>query len=466
MSSPGSSDARRAAPVAIVGAGPAGSACAAKLAALGHSVLLIEAAAFPRPHVGEALSPGVAAAAAALGIDDLLARAGAIRFARSELSWRAPGWESRPAHPDAAIVDRGRFDAVLRDAAVARGARLLQPARVRSAVRTGEGWRLSVEQDGRQRDIAARFLVDATGRSGLLGRRRGERGVPTFALAADWRGGPLDLPRVKAGRGHWLWGSPVPGRGYSLILFTDRETLRRAGRGIEDRYRAIARGEGGLGGDARCGPVAVLDATSYRNEDIAGEAHLRIGEAAFALDPLSSSGVHKAMASGITAAIAANTMIRRPGDAATARRFHADAQQLAYRRHRVWSASVHADHLAYAAEPFWRARAAAAAGEPEPARRRGGGPLALCPSARIEPVACIAGDFVERRLGVTHPALERPIVYANGRPIADLLSGTAGSLEARFHAAFPAGEAELQLSRLVESGLLVEPAPVPASHSN
>ena len=45
--------------ICVVGAGPAGSTYAARMAQLGHDVSLVEAARFPRAHLGESLSPGV-----------------------------------------------------------------------------------------------------------------------------------------------------------------------------------------------------------------------------------------------------------------------------------------------------------------------------------------------------------------------------------------------------------------------
>jgi 2-polyprenyl-6-methoxyphenol hydroxylase-like FAD-dependent oxidoreductase len=43
----------------VVGGGPAGSTFAARMAQLGHDVVLVEQAVFPRRQLGESLSPGV-----------------------------------------------------------------------------------------------------------------------------------------------------------------------------------------------------------------------------------------------------------------------------------------------------------------------------------------------------------------------------------------------------------------------
>src|SRR5215216_3880443 len=62
----------------VVGAGPAGSATAVELARLGHEVLLVDAARFPRRKAcAEYISPGGAASLQRLGVfDDLGASAG------------------------------------------------------------------------------------------------------------------------------------------------------------------------------------------------------------------------------------------------------------------------------------------------------------------------------------------------------------------------------------------------------
>ena len=45
--------------VLVAGGGPAGSTLATRLAQLGHRVALVERNRFPRPRLGEALTPGV-----------------------------------------------------------------------------------------------------------------------------------------------------------------------------------------------------------------------------------------------------------------------------------------------------------------------------------------------------------------------------------------------------------------------
>jgi flavin-dependent dehydrogenase len=453
----------QAADVAVVGGGPAGAVAAIRLADLGHRVILLERAPFPRHHVGEALGPGVKAQLGLLGLADLAERTGGLAFGGSMLRWGTERWEARPAHPDAVAVDRARFDAALLDEAARRGAVVLQPAKARRAVRTKTGWRIEVEAGERRHAVACRFLVDASGRSGFLDRRR-RRGAPrTFALHAYWHGRVPVRPAVAAGADHWLWASPVPGLGCSIMTFVDKDGLRRRRADLEGGYRADLAAAGLLGaGAAAAGAVRVHDAAAYEAAICAGADWLKIGEAAFALDPLSSSGVQKAIATALLGAVVVNTVLRRPADAAAALDFYRDEQRRTAEQHQVWAGGVYREHRRHADAPFWAARAAAAAEEeppsPQPAAPlRADERLALAPDARFEEVATVGAEFIEPRLGIVHPAASRPIAFVGDIALAPILRrhlpATAGELAARLTETAPA-PALAALERLVRAGML------------
>src|SRR6478752_304090 len=146
---------------AIIGAGPAGSAAARLLAQAGWRVALVEKAAFPRRKVcGEFISAttlpvlkacGIAApfiAAAGPPVVRIGAWAGATMLAapREKLWGRALG--------------REHLDVMLRDAAVAAGATLLQPAELMGLRREGDTHFCELDD---AREIAARTVVVACG---------------------------------------------------------------------------------------------------------------------------------------------------------------------------------------------------------------------------------------------------------------------------------------------------------------
>jgi hypothetical protein len=100
------------------------------------------------------------------------------------------------------------------------------------------------------------------------------------------------------------------------------------------------------------------DASPYDAAQYAGTDFLLVGDAASFIDPLSSFGVKKALASGWLAAIVTHTALTRPGLRAVALAFHD-------RRERELYASAERPTARFAAEaapggashPFWLARA-------------------------------------------------------------------------------------------------------------
>jgi flavin-dependent dehydrogenase len=122
--------------VLVVGAGPAGSACAQTLAAAGLDVLLVDQHAFPRDKVcGDGLIPDSHAALKRLGVyDEVMAQAQAVHAVRCV----AP----RAGHVDVpgtlAVLPRQQLDHILVRAAKRAGARLLAPLRFDGVLTEGE----------------------------------------------------------------------------------------------------------------------------------------------------------------------------------------------------------------------------------------------------------------------------------------------------------------------------------------
>ncbi|NUT46563.1 MAG: FAD-dependent oxidoreductase, partial [Saccharothrix sp.] len=93
--------------VCVIGGGPAGSVCALRLARLGHRVVLVERRPFPRPHVGEALAPGVVPLLEVLGLRHALD--GCLPSRGTVLRWEDTAVRFVAPDPRAVTVDRGRF---------------------------------------------------------------------------------------------------------------------------------------------------------------------------------------------------------------------------------------------------------------------------------------------------------------------------------------------------------------------
>jgi len=113
-------------PPLIVGAGPAGSALALRLARAGHPVTLVDRSDFPRPKAcGECANPGTVRELNALGMADAIAGLGPGTLQGWDL--QTPSGRVVRAHFGADqrcwVIDRERLDDALLKAAIAAGAR-------------------------------------------------------------------------------------------------------------------------------------------------------------------------------------------------------------------------------------------------------------------------------------------------------------------------------------------------------
>ena len=81
----------------------------------------------------------------------------------------------------------------------------------------------------------------------------------------------------------------------------------------------------------------------YRCKRVAGPGFLIVGDAAATLDPLSSFGVKKAMASGWVAAVVVNTCLRRPEMETAALQFFEEREREVFESYDKLSATWYGD---------------------------------------------------------------------------------------------------------------------------
>ncbi len=411
--------------VLVVGGGPAGSTLATRLAQLGHRVALVERERFPRPRLGEALTPGVLPLLQLTGAHRPVEQAGFPRVQSVIVDWDGRPRERNDEEARGLLVDRGRFDLLLLENARAHGVTVFQPASVAGRRRDGERWRLRV--DGADTaDVDASFLAAAGGRSLVLRGRRIPTGRRTLCLHAYWQGPRLSRPGVQALPDAWCWGVPLPDATVDLLVFVDPDRLRRDGRPAQAVYLELLASSmfAAYVSDARrVSPVRGADATPYLDAEPVTGNTIRVGDAGLALDPISSSGVQKAVQTALSGAVVVNTILRRPAAAEAARRFYCDSLEGASTRHRSWAAAQYAD--AGRPSSFWTSRAADVDKAPEAPLPLPGpvpdGRLELSHSVVYVELPCLNGDFVELKTAVTHPRLAEPVAYLGGWELAPLL---------------------------------------------
>jgi flavin-dependent dehydrogenase len=418
--------------VGVVGGGPAGSTFAARMAQLGHEVWLVERARFPRRHLGEALTPGVLPLLQMTGAHASIGSARFRRVRRVHVEWESGPQVREEPHERGLIVDRGEFDRLLIEHARKLGVRILQPATIRQRDRRGAGWHVVVDSDGGVVPLRADLLADATGRATGRSTSRTWAGPSTLALHAYWRAADLPTePRIEAGADAWYWGVPLPDGTYNTLVFADaarsraiRGTLAERFRGLLSRSRLFAQ----CRNPALASPISAINATPYVDRECAGPTLLKVGDAALSLDPLSSSGVQKAIQGALSAAIVANTLLRRADSTQAALQFYRSSLEESSERHRRWAAGHYGKVARQGGGTFWQERAGGLTDDP-PDEPSVAAAASFLPSATVGlsrqlefvDLPCIEGDFVTVKAALRHPTISGAIAYLGGHALAPLL---------------------------------------------
>lgn len=310
--------------VAVIGGGPGGSTAANLLAQAGRRVVLFERERFPRFHIGESLLPHNVRIFDRLGIAGRLQRSFIEKWGVEFVS--SDGALTRLFHFDEAIdprypmcfqVPRSEFDLLLLEEAGRRGCEVHQAAAVKAVEEEPQGtWRLSVEEAGVTRECRARFLVDASGRDGVLARSRGLRDMDPLhrraAIFAHYRGVPRRSGRDAGNiviilmRDGWFWVIPFSDGRTSVGVVAEGQRIGEQGVDPETALgRAIARCPAAfrlMQQAERVSPVYSASDWTYNSRRIAGDGYLLVGDAAAFIDPVFSTGVLLAMSSAEMAA--------------------------------------------------------------------------------------------------------------------------------------------------------------------
>jgi flavin-dependent dehydrogenase len=327
--------------VAVVGGGPAGSTAATLLTRSGLRVAVFERDVFPRFHVGESLLPANLPLFDRLGCHATLRQAGFMTKPGATFydDYEGRGcntftFQPTPFQPVFAYnVVRATFDDLLLQHAAHTGAAVYRQHLVKRVHIDPDKVTLQVHgPQGESQEVQASLLVDASGRTTLLGANLGKRqplpDLGKVAIFAHFRGARRDpaIPegniRIYIVRDGWVWWIPFADHTESIGCVLHARVAKERGGSVGALFEEVLASSPalvqGLAGAQRFTPVHTAANFSYRVTPLVGERHVAIGDASGFVDPIFSAGVFLAMRS---AELAAEAILQT---------FHRQARRQAY----------------------------------------------------------------------------------------------------------------------------------------
>jgi flavin-dependent dehydrogenase len=316
--------------VVIIGGGPAGSTVSTLIADQGYRVELFEREHFPRFHIGESLIPETYWVLQRLGMLDKMknshfVKKNSVQFVTQKGKLSEPFYfmDNKPHECSQTWqVYRQEFDQMMLNNAREHGVNAHEGMRVLEVLFEGDravGVKVADEQ-GNQREVRAKVVVDASGQSGLImsrfGLREWDPDLKKAALWTYWEGAYRDTGRDEGttlvmqtqGKKGWFWYIPLHNNIVSVgvvadydYLFKNRDTKDHEAIYFEQVAMCPAL-PARIENAKRVAPFRVQKEYTYRSRQVSGDGWVLVGDAFGFLDPLYSSGVLLALRSGSVAA--------------------------------------------------------------------------------------------------------------------------------------------------------------------
>ncbi len=303
----------------IVGGGPAGTSAAISLARWGYTVVLLEKSDYNTIRFGETLQPEARELLMHLGVWEQFVSDNPLQSFGIQSAWGQDalhennfmlnpfghGWH----------LNRVRFDAMLAHAAAKAGAWVLQGSQIIRCFESAKGeWHCTVLIKNKPHRFRARFLVDATGRSCFIARKKGAKrilsdhliGVVAFFQTDAQTNPHQGYTLIEAQENGWWYSAELPEHKTALVWMTDADIYARAIRRSPDFWQeqlnTSTYTKARIVASSPISNPKPVASHSSRIDPVAGDHWLAVGDAAMSFDPLSSQGIYKAMKSGIHAA--------------------------------------------------------------------------------------------------------------------------------------------------------------------
>jgi flavin-dependent dehydrogenase len=350
--------------VAVVGAGPAGSIAALILARAGVRVAIIDASTEQTVRVGETVPPGFQREVAGLVAWEAAGRELAVPAYGNRSAWGSSELASQSfvfgPHGHGLHLDRARFDALLFAHAVHAGAIAVRETTI-LGVTALPGGRAALDSSGPR--VLASAIVDASGRGACVARRLGakrqlhDRMVAVLVRHDGCRDDDEGFTQVESVRDGWWYSAPQPQGCFVVAWMTDTDLLGPRAQ-LEDAWRR--RLHDAPHTRARIGGGVAIAAPEIRSAAIQRCRSTRtfvpwiaVGDAALGVDPLSSSGIVRALRTGRAGATALLGALGGDRSALDGYEHGLDAE---LREHLELRARYYGIEQRFRGAPFWHRR--------------------------------------------------------------------------------------------------------------
>ncbi|KAJ7592018.1 hypothetical protein C8J56DRAFT_1013503 [Mycena floridula] len=334
--------------VLVIGGGPSGSYAASVLAREGIQVTVIEAASFPRYHIGESMLPSVRPFLRFIDAESKVAAHGftvkpgaAVKFNQ----WKREGYTDfvalNPQNGSWNVI-RSEFDEILLRHAQESGALVYENHKVTSLDFDGARpthAKITNGATGMESTISFDYLIDASGRNGIMStkylkNRKMNESLKNIACWGYWTGTQMYRPGTSRENAPWFealtdesgWAWFIPlhndtvsvGVVMDLAISTSKKS-KDVGCSLESHYLGQLDLVPGLQKllvgatlkrESGTSPIRSASDFSYSAAAYSGDHFRLVGDASAFIDPFFSSGVHLALSGGFIAGVTIAASIR------------------------------------------------------------------------------------------------------------------------------------------------------------